>query len=106
MYDLTAKQALFSERATTLRPPASVEKLYTAATALERMGPTARLSTTVFGVGHPAAGGVWAGNLYLRGGGDPTFGTTALHPRPLRRHGRERLDARRAARRESTASTA
>jgi serine-type D-Ala-D-Ala carboxypeptidase/endopeptidase (penicillin-binding protein 4) len=78
VYDLTAKQALFSERATTLRPPASVEKLYTAVTALERMGPSARLSTTVFGVGHPAAGGVWAGSLYLRGGGDPTFGTSAF----------------------------
>ncbi len=78
VYDLTAKQALFSERATTLHPPASVEKLYTAVTALERMGPTARLSTAVFGVGHLAAGGVWAGNLYLRGGGDPTFGTSSF----------------------------
>ena len=78
VYDLTAKQALFSERATTLRPPASVEKLYTAVTALERMGPSARLSTTVFGVGHLAAGGVWEGSLYLKGGGDPTFGTSSF----------------------------
>ncbi len=78
VYDLTAKQALFSERATTLRPPASVEKLYTAVTSLEKMGPSGRLSTNVFGVGHPAAGGVWAGNLYLRGGGDPTFGTSSF----------------------------
>jgi serine-type D-Ala-D-Ala carboxypeptidase/endopeptidase (penicillin-binding protein 4) len=78
VYDLTAKQPLFSERATTLRPPASVEKLYTAVTALEQMGPTARLSTSVLGVGHLAAGGVWAGNLYLRGGGDPTFGSTSF----------------------------
>ncbi len=38
VYDLTAHQALFSERAQTPRPPASVEKLYTATTALERMG--------------------------------------------------------------------
>ena len=36
VYDLTAKQALFSERATAMRPPASVEKLYTATAALER----------------------------------------------------------------------
>lgn len=78
VYDLTAKQALFSERATTMRPPASVEKLYTATTALEQMGPSARLATTVFGVGHLAAGGVWEGSLYLRGGGDPTFGTTSF----------------------------
>lgn len=75
VYDITAKQALFSERATVLRAPASVEKLYTATTALERLGPSARLPTTVLGTGHLAAGGVWEGNLYLRGGGDPTFGS-------------------------------
>ncbi len=76
VYDLTAKQALFSERATAMRPPASVEKLYTATTALELMGASARLSTTVYGVGRMAPGGVWEGGLYLRGGGDPTFGST------------------------------
>lgn len=75
VYDVTAGQALFSVRATTARPPASVEKLYTATTALELMGPAARLSTTVLGVGHLASGGVWEGSLYLRGGGDPTFGS-------------------------------
>ena len=75
VYDLTAKRALFSERANVLRPPASVEKLYTATTALTEMGPTARLSTTVYGVGHLTATGVWEGNLYLHGGGDPTFGS-------------------------------
>ncbi len=78
VYDLTTKQPLFSERATTLRPPASVEKLYTATAALERMGPSARLSTTVYGTGRLAPGGVWEGNLYLRGGGDPTFGSSSF----------------------------
>src|SRR3984893_17255661 len=47
VYDITAKQVLFSARANAQRAPASVEKLYTATTALERMGPTARLATTV-----------------------------------------------------------
>jgi D-alanyl-D-alanine carboxypeptidase/D-alanyl-D-alanine-endopeptidase (penicillin-binding protein 4) len=78
VYDLTAKQAVFSERATTMRPPASVEKLYTATTALDLMGASTRLATTVFGVGHMAPGGIWEGSLYLRGGGDPTFGSTAF----------------------------
>jgi D-alanyl-D-alanine carboxypeptidase/D-alanyl-D-alanine-endopeptidase (penicillin-binding protein 4) len=78
VYDLTAKQAVFSERATTMRPPASVEKLYTAAAALEEMGASTRLATTVFGVGQMAPGGVWEGSLYLRGGGDPTFGSTSF----------------------------
>ena len=78
VYDLSTKQAVFSERATTMRPPASVEKLYTATTALDLMGAGTRLDTTVLGVGHMAPGGVWEGSLYLRGGGDPTFGSTAF----------------------------
>jgi D-alanyl-D-alanine carboxypeptidase/D-alanyl-D-alanine-endopeptidase (penicillin-binding protein 4) len=78
VYDLTSKQALFSERADTLRPPASVEKLFTATAVLNQMGPTARLVTTVYGVGHLAPGGIWEGNLYLRGGGDPTFGSSSF----------------------------
>ena len=78
VYDLTTKQALFSERAAAMRPPASVEKLYTATTALEQMGASTRLTTSVYGVGRMAPGGVWEGSLYLRGGGDPTFGTSAF----------------------------
>ncbi len=78
VYDLSTNEALFSERASQLHPPASVEKLYTATTALERLGPEARLETTVLGVGHLAAGGVWEGSLYLHGGGDPTFGTASF----------------------------
>jgi D-alanyl-D-alanine carboxypeptidase/D-alanyl-D-alanine-endopeptidase (penicillin-binding protein 4) len=75
VYDLTANQTLFSERASALHPPASVEKLYTAATALTLMGASGQLSTSVLGTGRLAPGGVWEGNLYLRGGGDPTFGS-------------------------------
>ena len=82
VYDLTSEQALFSERAAAMRPPASVEKLYTATTALEQMGASTRLTTSVYGVGRMAPGGVWEGSLYLRGGGDPTFGTSAF----VRRH--------------------
>jgi serine-type D-Ala-D-Ala carboxypeptidase/endopeptidase (penicillin-binding protein 4) len=78
VYDMTSGQVLFSGRAQDRRAPASVEKLYTATTALERWGPSAQLETTVLGTGHLAAGGVWEGNLYLRGGGDPTFGTESF----------------------------
>ncbi len=77
-YDLTTSTPLFAERAEVTRPPASVEKLYTSTTALELMGPTATLATTVLGTGHLGANGVWDGNLYLRGGGDPTFGSTSF----------------------------
>jgi D-alanyl-D-alanine carboxypeptidase/D-alanyl-D-alanine-endopeptidase (penicillin-binding protein 4) len=78
VYDLTTATPLFSERADSARPPASVEKLYTAATALELMGPDATLSTTVLGTGHLGAGGRWEGSLYLHGGGDPTFGNASF----------------------------
>jgi D-alanyl-D-alanine carboxypeptidase/D-alanyl-D-alanine-endopeptidase (penicillin-binding protein 4) len=78
VYDLSTAAPLFSERADDPRPPASVEKLYTATTALELMGPEATLSTTVLGSGHLGAGGRWEGSLYLHGGGDPTFGSPAF----------------------------
>ncbi len=78
VYDMSTGKALFAERATQRHPPASVEKLYTAVTALERLGPTAHLETTVLGVGHLAPGGVWEGELYLHGGGDPTFGSSTF----------------------------
>jgi len=80
VYDISTKQALYSARPTTPRPPASVEKLFTATAALQRLGPTTRLSTTVFGTGQLGPGGVWEGDLYLKGGGDPTFGDS---PTPL-----------------------
>jgi len=78
VYDLTTKHALFSARASVMRPPASVEKLYTAAAAIALIGPTTRLSTSVLGNGQLSLAGVWEGNLYLRGGGDPTFGSSAF----------------------------
>jgi D-alanyl-D-alanine carboxypeptidase/D-alanyl-D-alanine-endopeptidase (penicillin-binding protein 4) len=78
VYDLSTKQTLFGERAEALRAPASVEKLYTATALLERLGPAARLETTVLGTGHLGPEGVWEGNLYLHGGGDPTLGSSAF----------------------------
>lgn len=73
VYDLGAQQAVFSRRADVARAPASVEKLYTTVALLRVLGPSARLHTAVLGVGHQS-GGTWHGDLYLRGGGDPTFG--------------------------------
>ena len=72
--DLSTGQPLFSARSTTPRLPASVEKLYTTSTALLRYGPTATLTTSVLGSGSEDSAGVWHGTLYLKGGGDPTFG--------------------------------
>jgi D-alanyl-D-alanine carboxypeptidase/D-alanyl-D-alanine-endopeptidase (penicillin-binding protein 4) len=74
VYDLTAKRTLFALRPDVGRPPASVEKLYTTVALLKQLGPDARMTTRVLGDGHLGSGGVWHGNLYLVGGGDPTFG--------------------------------
>ena len=78
VYDLTAKATLVSARAGALRRPASVEKLYTATTALDLLGPEARLQTSVLGAGTLLPDGTWEGSLYLRGGGDPTFGSSSF----------------------------
>ena len=77
VYDLTTHSLLFSLRGNVTRPPASVEKLYTATAALSLLGPATRLQTTVVGAGLNQAG-VWEGNLYLEGGGDPTFGSSGF----------------------------
>lgn len=76
VYDLSSQTPLFAERSDVPRPPASVEKLYTATTALALMGPEARFATSVLGAGQLGPAGRWEGNLYLRGGGDPTFGSS------------------------------
>jgi D-alanyl-D-alanine carboxypeptidase/D-alanyl-D-alanine-endopeptidase (penicillin-binding protein 4) len=79
LYDLSAHAQLFELRDGARRPPASVEKLYTSITLLRRLGPDARLQTTVLGAGHLGPRGVWHGDLYLHGGGDPTFGDGAFN---------------------------
>jgi D-alanyl-D-alanine carboxypeptidase/D-alanyl-D-alanine-endopeptidase (penicillin-binding protein 4) len=79
VYDLTDRMPLFSLRGGVARPPASVEKLYTSVAVLRELGPGATLQTTVLGTGFLGAGGVWHGNLWLRGGGDPTFGDAAFN---------------------------
>jgi serine-type D-Ala-D-Ala carboxypeptidase/endopeptidase (penicillin-binding protein 4) len=73
--DMTTGQVLYQHAAGVPRLPASVEKLYTTSTALLRFGPTATLTTSVLGVGSADSTGVWDGTLYLKGGGDPTFGS-------------------------------
>jgi D-alanyl-D-alanine carboxypeptidase/D-alanyl-D-alanine-endopeptidase (penicillin-binding protein 4) len=78
VYDISAHAPLFAQNATHASPPASVEKLYTSTTALLLLGPNGHLSTTVEGVGSLDAEGIWHGNLYLRGSGDPTFGSSAF----------------------------
>lgn len=57
--------------------PASNTKLFTAALALDRLGPARRLSTSLRMDGSPDASGRLAGPLRLMGGGDPSLSPRA-----------------------------
>ena len=72
--DLHSGTVLYADDADVPRVPASVEKLYTTAAALLRFGPDGTLATTALAAGLPDETGLLDGDLYLRGGGDPTFG--------------------------------
>jgi D-alanyl-D-alanine carboxypeptidase/D-alanyl-D-alanine-endopeptidase (penicillin-binding protein 4) len=72
--DLDSGAQLYADRADMARVPASVEKLYTTSAALTLFGVEGELTTTVLGDVGLDAEGVLEGDLYLRGGGDPTFG--------------------------------
>jgi D-alanyl-D-alanine carboxypeptidase/D-alanyl-D-alanine-endopeptidase (penicillin-binding protein 4) len=94
--DLGTGQDLYSSKADVARMPASVEKLYTTAGALLRHGPEGRLTTTVLSTALPDETGAIAGNVVLRGGGDPTFNTASLTAlaKQLTQAGLQRIDGR------------
>lgn len=73
--DSSTRQVVFARRADSARILASNTKLFTTGAALARFGSAGRIPTEVLGTGSLGAGGTWAGDLYLRGSGDPTFGT-------------------------------
>jgi D-alanyl-D-alanine carboxypeptidase/D-alanyl-D-alanine-endopeptidase (penicillin-binding protein 4) len=76
--DSDTGKTLFSRRATVPRSLASNTKLFTSAAVLGRYGPSASLATDLLGAGALTAKGVWKGSVYLRGGGDPTFGSRSF----------------------------
>ena len=106
MLDTTTGRTLAAVRADTPRIPASVEKLYTTSTALLRFGPTATLDDDACSAAATLDdAGTWHGDLYLRGGGDPTFGSASFDAPRLRprRRPSPTLAAARARRRRSCA---
>jgi D-alanyl-D-alanine carboxypeptidase/D-alanyl-D-alanine-endopeptidase (penicillin-binding protein 4) len=68
-------RAVFRWRQRTPRILASNTKLFTTSAALSRFGSEGTLGTEVLGTGKLDSEGVFRGSLYLRGGGDPTFGS-------------------------------
>ena len=80
--DATTGQALFAWKASTSRVLASNTKLFTTSAVLERFGVDGTLPTEVVANGEMNPDGVLKGDIWLRGGGDPAFGTRAY----VRRH--------------------
>ncbi|MGH3995377.1 MAG: D-alanyl-D-alanine carboxypeptidase, partial [Pseudonocardiaceae bacterium] len=73
--NLDKGRTVFRRHHTRARILASNTKLFTTSAALARFGPAAKLSTEVRGDGDLDPDGTYRGNLYLLGGGDPTFGS-------------------------------
>ncbi len=77
--DAETGEVVCSVRADQPRPLASNTKLFTTSAALARLGGTTTIPTTVLTDGTIDGRGVLHGNLYLRGGGDPTLGTPSFY---------------------------
>jgi D-alanyl-D-alanine carboxypeptidase/D-alanyl-D-alanine-endopeptidase (penicillin-binding protein 4) len=75
--DADTGASLFSWKAATPRILASNTKLFTTSTALARFGVDGTLQTQVLAEAPIGPDGVLKGDLWLRGGGDPAFGTLA-----------------------------
>jgi D-alanyl-D-alanine carboxypeptidase/D-alanyl-D-alanine-endopeptidase (penicillin-binding protein 4) len=81
--DLGSGRVVCRRAATTARPLASNIKLFTTGTALASFGPKHRIATRVLAAGRLGADGVLHGDLYLKGGGDPSLGSPPFYNRFL-----------------------
>jgi D-alanyl-D-alanine carboxypeptidase/D-alanyl-D-alanine-endopeptidase (penicillin-binding protein 4) len=77
LFRLSDGRAVAAHRPNEPRIPASTTKVVTAVAALQILGAEHRFSTTLVSTGEIQEG-VLSGDLYLRGGGDPTLSTDAL----------------------------
>ncbi len=71
--DVQTGRVIDEHRSENVVPPASVMKLLTTGAALEMLGPSFRFTTTLEYTGE-ISNGVLNGNLYVRGGCDPSLG--------------------------------
>lgn len=77
--DTETGEVVCASGAETMLPLASNTKLFTTATALSKLGPSATIATKVMTDGTVDANGVLNGSLYLKGAGDPALGTPAFY---------------------------
>lgn len=75
--DLRTGKLLFSRHPDLPLAPASNEKLTVSFAALRELGPAYRFRTEVLGTGYQE-GGVWHGDVFLKGFGDPTLTSLKL----------------------------
>src|SRR6185503_5179273 len=66
-------RVLFEENSAKLLRPASNMKLYTVATALDKLSPDYRFKTVVYSTTKIGSSGVLRGDLSIEGRGDPSF---------------------------------
>ncbi len=80
IYDETRDRLVYRRAPLAELKPASNMKLTTAAAALGRIGAGTRLTTRVYATGSQVSGTL-TGNLWLVGGGDPSFSTSVFAKR-------------------------
>jgi D-alanyl-D-alanine carboxypeptidase/D-alanyl-D-alanine-endopeptidase (penicillin-binding protein 4) len=73
--DLSTGNSVASYNPEAVLPTASTAKLFSTATALEILGENYRPETRIYSDGEIDSSGVLHGNLWIRGGGDPTLGS-------------------------------
>ncbi len=73
--DLSTGKSVATYDPNTVLPTASTAKLFSTATALEILGESYRPETRIYADGEIDSSGVLHGNLWIRGGGDPTLGS-------------------------------
>lgn len=72
VYSLDKGEILFESGADKLLIPASVSKLFTAYAALKKLKPTSNFETSIWVTG-PMMDGKLSGDVYIKGGGDPSL---------------------------------
>jgi D-alanyl-D-alanine carboxypeptidase/D-alanyl-D-alanine-endopeptidase (penicillin-binding protein 4) len=70
---LDSGKIVFDHNADKYFSPASNAKLYSAALALDRLGPDYRIRTSIYGTAPPDSNGTLKGDLIVYGRGDPTI---------------------------------
>ncbi len=75
LVDLSTKETIYSYESNRTMPTASTAKLFSTATALEILGPNYRAETRIYIDGIIDSNGVLNGNIWIRGGGDPSLGS-------------------------------